>query len=216
MTRLVILGKPGSGKGTQAAIIASHYKIPKISTGDLIRASITDKTEIGEKFQAYSDEGLLVPDELILQMVTSRLSRSDCANGFLLDGFPRTMPQAASLGRWLSDHSLALTTALYLRVPNHILIKRAAGRRFCSVSGRTYHVIYNPPNVEGHCDVSGRVLQERDDDKPEVIQRRLTEYDQKTAPVIEFYRSSGNFVEIDGVGELPEVTNLIFDGIKAC
>ena len=214
MTRIVILGKPGSGKGTQSAKICSHYGIPQIATGDLIRAAINARTDLGARFQEYSKKGLLVPDELILEMVTTRLGSSECSTGFLLDGFPRTMPQAASLGRWLEEHTLELTKALYLRVPNEILIERASGRRFCVVSGKTYHVKYNPPKMEGRCDVSGKALLQRDDDQPEVTQRRLKEYDQKTAAVIEFYRRAGNFVEVDGVGELADVTKRIFDGVK--
>ncbi|MEE2961110.1 MAG: adenylate kinase [Myxococcota bacterium] len=215
MTRIVILGKPGSGKGTQSERICSHYGIVRISTGDLIRAAINDQTELGARFQEFSNKGLLVPDELILEMVTSRLAMNDCAAGFLLDGFPRTMYQAVSLGQWLEKRTLALTTALYLRVPNELLIERATGRRFCAVSGRTYHMIHNPPKMEGLCDVSGEALRERADDKAEVVQRRLEEYEHKTAAVIDFYRGAGNFVEVDGVGDLSTVTSRIFDGVKS-
>ena len=207
--RLVLLGKPGSGKGTQAPIICEKYGIPAISTGDLIRAAIRNETELGKRFKEFTSKGELVPDTLVVEIVAERLSQDDCSSGFLLDGFPRTVAQADALGDWLKSKDLKLDNVVYIDVPNDILVERATGRRSCAESGRTYHVKFAPPKVEGICDVSGKALIQRDDDKEEVVAKRLAEYDEKTSPLVGYYREKSLVKQVDGVGAMNEVTQRI-------
>jgi len=202
---MIFLGKPGSGKGSQAKAITDRFVIPAISTGDLIRAAISGGTELGTRFKDYTSKGLLVPDELVLAMVEERLENPDCQKGFLLDGFPRTEPQADGLAVMLEKRGAPLNSVLYINVPDNILVERATGRRVCKDSGAVYHVSFKPPTVEGICDISGKALVHRDDDKEEVVIERLKEYDEKTAPLIEYYRAKGILHEIDGVGSFEEV-----------
>ena len=171
--RLIFLGKPGSGKGTQARAITEAYGIPAVATGDLIRAAISGPTELGTRFKGYTSKGLLVPDELVLAMVEERLDKDDCSGGFLLDGFPRTEPQADGLMGMLEKAGAPLDAVLYLKLPDEILVERAVGRRVCKESGSVYHVKFNPPKVEGVCDVSGKDLVHRDDDREDVVVQRL-------------------------------------------
>jgi|TARA_B100001964_G_C14065071_1_gene523209 adenylate kinase len=207
--RLIFLGKPGSGKGTQARAITQAYGIPAVATGDLIRAAISGETELGQQFKGYTSKGLLVPDELVLAMVAERLENDDCSGGFLLDGFPRTEPQADGLQAMLTKVEAPLDAVLYLKVPDDILVERAVGRRVCKESGSVYHVKFNPPKVEGVCDVSGKALVHRDDDKEDVVVRRLKEYDEKTSPLIEYYKKQGKLLEVDGVGSFEEIEQRI-------
>jgi adenylate kinase len=200
LMRMIFLGKPGSGKGSQAKAITDRYSIPAISTGDLIRAAISGGTELGTRFKEYTSKGLLVPDELVLAMVEERLENPDCTKGFLLDGFPRTEPQADGLAAMLEKREAPLSAVLYINVPDEILVERATGRRVCKESGAVYHVSFKPPKVEGVCDISGKALVHRDDDKKEVVVERLKEYDEKTSPLINYYRAKGILHEVDGVG----------------
>ena len=207
--RLVLLGKPGSGKGTQAPIICEKYGIPAISTGDLIRAAIRNETELGKRFKEFTSKGELVPDTLVVEIVAERLSEADCAGGFLLDGFPRTVAQADALGDWLTSNDLKLDNVVYIDVPNDILVERATGRRSCAESGRTYHVKFAPPKVEGICDGSGKALIQRDDEKEEVLALSLDDYEEKTSPLVGYYREKSLVKQVDGVGAMNEVTQRI-------
>ena len=213
--RLIFLGKPGSGKGTQAKSITESYKIPAVATGDLIRAAISGETELGKRFKDYTSKGLLVPDELVLAMVAERLDADDCAKGFLLDGFPRTEPQADGLEAMLTKAGAPLDAVLYLKVPDEILVERAVGRRVCKESGSVYHIKFRPPKVEGVCDVSGKALVHRDDDKEEVVVQRLKEYDEKTSPLIDYYKQQGKLLEVDGVGSLEAIEQRIKSALQS-
>ena len=203
--RAVLLGKPGSGKGTQARRVAERRGIVAVSSGDLIRAAIADCTDIGKLFDHYAAQGLLVPDDLILAVVEERLAKPDCRRGFLLDGFPRTLVQAATLEGWLTEHGQPLEAAINIAVPDATLIERAAGRRFCSADGRSYHLKFAPPKTPGICDLCGAPLQQRGDDLPQVVAARVVEYGEKTAPLIHYYRDRGLLHDIDGIGTMEEV-----------
>ena len=212
--RLVLLGKPGSGKGTQAPVLCEKHAIPAISTGDLIRAAIRNETELGKRFKEYTSKGELVPDTLVVEIVAERLTENDCESGFLLDGFPRTIAQADALATWLKNNDLSLDCVVYIDVPNEILVERATGRRFCSESGKTYHLKFAPPKVEGICDVSGKPLMHREDDKEEVVAKRLAEYDEKTSPLVAYYKSRDLLKQVNGVGSMDEVTTRIADSLR--
>ncbi len=203
--RLILLGKPGSGKGTQSKRIASDYGVPAISTGDLIRQAIATGSELGRKFKSFTDRGQLVPDDLVVQMVRERLGEADCKPGFLLDGFPRTLPQAEALEAMLAAMDRPLDAAVYITVDDGALVERASGRRYCSKDGSTYHVHFAPPKQAGHCDLCGSALLQRDDDRAEVVLARITEYRQKTEPLLDFYRARGVLHEVDGNGTPAEV-----------
>lgn len=203
--RLILLGKPGSGKGTQSQRIAADEAIPQISTGDLIRAAIRQGTDLGLEFKSYTDHGKLVPDQLVLDMVEARLVEPDCAAGFLLDGFPRTVPQAASLEIWLAERDWPITRAIKIHVQDSILLERAVGRRFCPGCGASFHIRFAPPKVESRCDECGTALQQRADDRTEVVEARIREYEEKTAPLIAFYAERGLLAQVDGVGSPDEV-----------
>lgn len=215
--RLLLLGKPGSGKGTQAQRIARDENIPAISTGDLIRAAIAEGSELGAKFKSYTEKGLLVPDDLVLAMVEERLAKPDCHRGFLLDGFPRTVPQALALEEWLKERNMPMFAAVNIVVPDDELVLRATGRRFCPNCGATYHIKFAPPKVENVCDrCQHSPLELRADDREEVIRARLVEYEEKTAPLVEFYRSRDLLVRIDGVGSPQEVERRIETVLQQC
>jgi adenylate kinase len=198
--RLLLLGKPGSGKGTQAKRIARDESIPAISTGDLIRHAIATGGELGQRFKSFTDRGQLVPDELVLAMVEERLSESDCKMGFLLDGFPRTVPQAEALEAWLVEHDSPMRAAVKIAVPDEALVERAGGRRFCPRDGNSYHITFAPSRKDGVCDECGGTLEQRADDREEVVRARLSEYRAKTAPLISFYEQRGLLVTVDGLG----------------
>lgn len=213
--RVMLLGAPGAGKGTQASFLTSHYGIPQISTGDMLRASIRDGAPLGMEAKGYMDAGQLVPDDLIIRMVQVRIAEPDCANGFLLDGFPRTLAQAEAL----VTVGVALDAVVEIDVPAELIIERMAGRRVHLASGRTYHLVYNPPKVEGKDDETGEDLIQRDDDKAETVKKRLEVYSAQTQPLIEFYRdfaeknNSLRYVKADGTAEIEQVKQTILDAL---
>ena len=209
--KIVMLGGPGAGKGTQAKIIAEKYNIPHISTGDIFRANIKEGTELGMKAKTYMDQGALVPDELVVDLVADRLTWDDAKNGFVLDGFPRTIPQAEALTKALSDMGTKLDYAIDIEVPDLHIIKRMGGRRACVNCGATYHIVNIPPKQEGKCDKCGSDLILRDDDKPETVKKRLDVYHAQTQPLIEYYKGLGLLKEVDGTVQMNEV----FEAIKA-
>lgn len=196
--KIVMLGAPGAGKGTQAKQIAAKYGIPHISTGDIFRANIKEGTELGKKAKEYMDQGQLVPDSLTLELIMDRFSQADCANGYVLDGFPRTIPQAEALTRALADKNDKLDYAINVDVPDDNIINRMSGRRACVKCGGTYHVIFNAPKKEGICDLCGGELSIRDDDKPEIVAKRLVAYHAQTQPLIDYYEKEGILKTVDG------------------
>lgn len=203
--KMIMLGAPGAGKGTQAKKIAEKYRIPHISTGDIFRANIKNGTELGMKAKAYMDQGQLVPDEVTIGMLLGRISEADCKNGYVLDGFPRTIPQAESLTEALNARGEAIDFAVDVDVPDEVIVNRMSGRRACLKCGATYHTAYLQPKQEGICDVCGDQLVLRDDDKPETVQKRLTVYHDQTQPLIEYYDEAGILVTVDGTQDLNDV-----------
>lgn len=200
--RIIFLGPPGAGKGTQSERICKDYNIIQLSTGDILRANRKMGTDLGKKAQSYMDSGALVPDELIIEMIRVELKNPNLANGYILDGFPRTVPQAEALDKLLSELGQKLDTVLVLEVPNEELLKRLTARRVCRTCGKSYHLIYNPPKVEGICDADGGELYQRDDDKEEPILNRLKVYEAQTMPLIDYYSKKNLVDKIDGVGEI--------------
>ena len=207
--RLIIMGAPGAGKGTQAAYITEKYKIPQISTGDMFRAAVKEGTELGKAAKACMDAGKLVPDEITIGIVRERLSKADCANGFILDGFPRTVEQADALGKILSELGVELSCVLNIHVPSEDLIERAIGRRICKSCGATYHVKFNAPKVADTCDKCGGELYQRADDTAETMSNRLSVYEANTKPLIDYYKKQGKYIEIDGRQAIASVTAAI-------
>ena len=203
--KLVRLGAPGAGKGTQAKRIAAKYQIPHISTGDIFRANIKAGTELGMKAKSYMDQGQLVPDEVTIGMLLDRISQDDCAGGYVLDGFPRTIPQAESLTKALASRGEKLDYAVNVDVPDENIVTRMSGRRACLGCGATYHIVYNAPKKEGICDVCGEKLVLRDDDKPETVQKRLAVYHDQTQPLIDYYKQEGILAEVDGTQDMDKV-----------
>ena len=204
--KIIMLGAPGAGKGTQAAKIAAKYQIPHISTGDIFRANLKAGTELGKKAKEYMDQGLLVPDEVTINMVLDRIQKDDCRNGYVLDGFPRTIPQAESLEKALAERGQKIDFALNVDVPDENIVKRMGGRRACITCGATYHIQFAPPKKDGVCDKCGSELVLRDDDKPETVLHRINVYYDQTSPLIDYYRQAGKLVEIDGTQEIEQVT----------
>lgn len=207
--KIIMLGAPGAGKGTQAKKIAEKYGIPHISTGDIFRANIKNGTELGKKAKTYMDQGLLVPDELVVDLVVDRVNQADCENGYVLDGFPRTIPQAEALDQALEALNQKIDYAINVEVPDENIVNRMSGRRACVNCGATYHVVYAPTKEENICDNCHGELILRDDDKPETVQKRLDVYHQQTQPLIDYYTSKNILVEIDGTIDI----NLVFDEI---
>ena len=203
--KIVMLGAPGAGKGTQAKMIAAKYQIPHISTGDIFRANIKNGTELGKKAKSYMDQGLLVPDELTVDLVIDRLAQDDCKNGYVLDGFPRTIPQAEVLDSELTKLGDHIDYAINVDVPDENIVKRMSGRRACLTCGATYHIEHVPPRKEGICDVCGSELVLRDDDKPETVKNRLNVYHEQTQPLIDFYTEKGVLKTVDGTVPMEEV-----------
>ena len=203
--KIIMLGAPGAGKGTQAKKIAEKYHIPHISTGDIFRANIKNGTELGNKAKTYMEQGLLVPDELVCDLVVDRVKQDDCANGYVLDGFPRTIPQAESLDGALKAMGQKVDYAVNVEVPDENIIRRMGGRRACLACGATYHVENIPPKKEGICDVCGAELVLRDDDKPETVKKRLNVYHEQTQPLIDYYTNAGVLVEVDGTLAMDDV-----------
>ncbi|HIX60454.1 MAG TPA: adenylate kinase [Candidatus Blautia gallistercoris] len=203
--RIIMLGAPGAGKGTQAKKIAEKYGIPHISTGDIFRANIKNGTELGKKAKTYMDQGLLVPDELVCDLVVDRVQQPDCENGYVLDGFPRTIPQAEALDEALKSLGSAIDYAIDVDVPDENIVNRMGGRRACVKCGATYHVVYNAPKVEDVCDACGDKLILREDDKPETVQKRLAVYHEQTQPLIDYYTTAGVMKRVDGTQDMEDV-----------
>lgn len=203
--KIIMLGAPGAGKGTQAKKISAKYDIPHISTGDIFRANINNGTELGKKAKSYMDQGLLVPDELTVDLVMDRIQKEDCKNGYILDGFPRTIPQAEALDQALKALGEKLDYAIEVDVPDENIVKRMAGRRACVHCGATYHIVHAPTKVENICDACGGDLILRDDDKPETVTKRLTVYHDQTKPLIDYYKEEGILATVDGTADLEDV-----------
>ncbi len=212
--KIVMLGAPGAGKGTQAVNIAKEFGIPHISTGDIFRANIKNETELGMKAKSYMDKGALVPDDITIGMLLDRIVDNDCRNGFVLDGFPRTIPQAESLKAALSIQDARIDHAIDIEVPDEVITKRMGGRRSCPKCGGTYHIVFNPPKTEGICDNCGTELVQRADDKPETVAERLRTYHEQTQPLIDFYRQEGVLTEVDGTKKPDEVLRSILEALK--
>ena len=203
--KIIMLGAPGAGKGTQAKKIAEKYGIPHISTGDIFRANIKGGTELGMKAKSFMDQGQLVPDDVTIGMLLDRISETDCEGGYVLDGFPRTIPQAESLNKALADMGEAIDFAIDVDVPDENIVNRMGGRRACLKCGATYHVEYAAPKADGVCDACGSGLVLRDDDKPETVQKRLTVYHDQTQPLIEYYKGQGVLHSVDGTQAMEAV-----------
>lgn len=203
--KIIMLGAPGAGKGTQAKKIAAKYGIPHISTGDIFRANIKNGTELGLKAKSYMDAGGLVPDEITIGMLLDRIHQADCENGYVLDGFPRTIPQAESLREALKKNGESIDFAVNVDVPDENIISRMSGRRACLNCGATYHIVYNAPKKEGVCDACGQELVLREDDKPKTVKKRLDVYHDQTQPLIDYYKKEGVLAEVDGTKDMEEV-----------
>lgn len=213
--KIIMLGAPGAGKGTQAKKIAAKYGIPHISTGDIFRANIKNGTELGKKAKTYMDQGLLVPDELVVDLVVDRVNQDDCENGYVLDGFPRTIPQAEALTEALEKMGQKVDFAIDVNIPDENIVKRMGGRRACVTCGATYHMVYAPTKKEGICDTCGGELILRDDDKPETVQKRLNVYHDQTQPLIDYYTSQGILRTVDGTVDIDDVFRAITEFLGA-
>jgi adenylate kinase len=209
--KVIMLGAPGAGKGTQAVRVASAYQIPHISTGDIFRANINGGTELGKKAKEYMDAGKLVPDELVCDLVVDRIKKEDCKNGYVLDGFPRTIPQAEALDKAVEAIGEKVDFAVNIDVPDEAIITRMSGRRACLTCGATYHIEYNPPKKADICDTCGSALVLREDDKPETVKTRLNVYHEQTQPLIDYYTGKNILVTVDGTQNMDKV----FSDIKA-
>ena len=207
--KIIMSGAPGAGKGTQAKMIAEKYSVPHISTGDIFRANIKEGTELGKEVKSYMDQGLLVPDELTVRILLDRVSREDCSGGYILDGFPRTIPQAQVLEQELAKMGDAIDFAIDVEVPDEEIIGRMTGRRACVGCGATYHIVHIPPRQEGICNECGKELILRDDDKLETVKKRLDVYHEQTQPLIEFYAEKGILRTIDGTAPMQDVFTVI-------
>ncbi|MCR5633205.1 MAG: adenylate kinase [Eubacterium sp.] len=203
--KIIMLGAPGAGKGTQADMICNKYNVPHISTGDIFRANIKNGTELGQKAKGYMDAGELVPDSLVVDLVIDRIHQDDCENGYVLDGFPRTIPQAEALDKALAESGEAVDYAINVDVPDENIVTRMSGRRACVKCGATYHIKYNAPATEGICDNCGSELIQREDDKPETVLNRLSVYHEQTQPLIDYYDGKGIVKNIDGTQDLEAV-----------
>jgi len=212
--RFVFMGPPGAGKGTQAKAVAETYGVTHVSSGDIFRAEIAGDTDLGVQIKSYLDSGALVPDEITVKAVVGRLRAEDCADGWLLDGFPRTEAQAEALDEALEAAGAKLSAVVYLEVDHEIIVRRMAGRRVCPKCGRSYHVEHIPPKVEGTCDACGARLITRDDDKPETVRQRLATYQEATTPLIEYYDRRGLLIRTDGTGTPDQVRARLFEQLK--
>ena len=212
--KIIMLGAPGAGKGTQAKKIAAKYNIPHISTGDIFRANIKNGTELGNKAKTFMDQGLLVPDELVVDLVVDRVKQEDCSHGYVLDGFPRTIPQAEALDVALAKIDEKMDYAVNVEVPDDNIVNRMSGRRACISCGATYHIVHIPTKTEGICDVCGGELVLRNDDKPETVIKRLNIYHEQTQPLINYYTERGILVEVDGTQDMDVVFNAIIKVIE--
>jgi adenylate kinase len=212
--RLILLGPPGAGKGTQAKFIQRQYEICQISTGEILRKAVEEQSPLGKKASQYLDRGKLVPDKVMVNLVTERLRRDDCKSGFILDGFPRTVVQADSLEETIKRMGLELDAVLYFRVPQEVVIQRLAGRRTCRQCGTLFHAAFNPPRQPNSCDRCGGELYQREDDREETVAARLRVYETRTAPLIDYYRKKGLVTEIDGEGEVEVIRNRVLAALK--
>lgn len=208
--KLILLGAPGAGKGTQAEKIVEKYGIPAVSTGNIIRAALKDGTEMGLKAKSYMEAGQLVPDEVVIGIIKDRLKEKDCENGFILDGFPRTIPQAQAL----EDMDIAIDKVLDIEVPDEKITARMSGRRVCAKCANSYHMLYKRPQVDGVCDACGGELVQRKDDAPETVQARLAEYHEMTEPLKDFYSNLGKLVIVEGQEEVADTTALVFKALE--
>ena len=211
--RIILLGPPGAGKGTQAAGIVEKYNIPHISTGDIFRKNIKEDTELGKKAKGFIDQGLLVPDELTVGLVTDRISQPDCEKGFMLDGFPRNVAQAQHLDKYLKEVGISLDKVVNIEVDKDILVGRAVGRRICKSCGATYHVEFNPPKADGVCDVCGGELYQRADDNEETVSKRIQVYLDETKPLVDYYSKEGIIANINGEQSIDKVFADIVDAL---
>lgn len=207
--KIILLGPPGAGKGTQAKLISQKYNIPHISTGDIFRKNISEKTPLGIKAKEYMDKGLLVPDELTIDLVNDRLVQEDCKSGFLLDGFPRTVKQAEALEEFLRNNDEKIDTALLIDVPGEFILDRMTGRRVCPSCGASYHIKFNPPKSEGKCDACGNDIVQRKDDAEETVKDRISVYKKQTQPLVDYYKSKNNLFRVDGTQSIDEVFKII-------
>lgn len=214
MLNLILLGPPGAGKGSQAKSLAARYGIPHISTGDILRAAVRDKTELGVKAKSYMDKGALVPDALVVEMVADRLKMDDGKAGFILDGFPRNIPQAEAVEMMLSALGKKTDKVINIQVSHREIIKRLSGRWVCRNCGEGYHIIFNPSMEEKKCDKCKGEIYQRDDDKEDTILARLKVYDEQTSPLIDFYKKKGSLVTVDGIGGFQEITEKIVNVVK--
>lgn len=213
--KLIMLGAPGAGKGTQAKMLAQKFSIPHISTGDIFRANMRKGTELGKKAKTYIDQGLLVPDELVVDLVVDRVNQSDCTDGYVLDGFPRTIPQAVALDLALSNQGASLDFAIDIEVPDDNIIRRMEGRRVCLECGEPYHTSYNPPSKEGACDKCSGAVILREDDQPETVKKRLIVYHEQTQPLIDYYSDKSVLMSVDGTVDANVVFNNILEALGA-
>lgn len=207
---LILLGPPGAGKGTQAKLISSNFKVPHISTGDIFRANISQNTELGIRAKQYMDKGLLVPDEVTIDIVKDRLTKDDCKDGFLLDGFPRTVKQAEALDEFLNKNGSKVDASILIDVPKENIFERMTGRRVCSKCGASYHIKFNPTKVEGICDLCGSAVVQRKDDSEETVKERLDVYDKQTQPLVDYYKSKKVLKPVDGAQDI----NKVFEDIN--
>ena len=212
--RLILLGPPNAGKGTQAQSLIETYGIPQISTGDIFRSNIKNETPLGKKAKSYLDQGLLVPDELVVDIVKDRLQKEDCKKGFLLDGFPRTVIQAEALEDCLEEDQTKLDKVINIQVRREVLVERAVGRRVCLKCGATYHVSFKPVSKPGICDICGGEVVQRKDDQRETAEKRIRVYEQETAPLIQFYQKRNLLITVDGEQSIQQVTTSILDALK--
>lgn len=213
--RVVLLGAPGAGKGTQANFISRHFDIPAISTGDIFRTNLEAQTELGKAAKRYMDAGELVPDQVTIDIVSDRLLQPDAANGFLLDGFPRTAPQAEALSKLLADRGMPLDAVLELQVNSNEVVRRLSGRRTCRTCGHVWHVEFEPPRDAGICDVDGGELVQRDDDLPETILRRIDVYAEQTAPLVDYYRQAALLKSVAAHGAVDEISRQAIEALES-
>lgn len=208
---IILMGLPGAGKGTQASEIVKKFPIPHISTGDMFRKAIKDETDLGKEAKSYMDRGELVPDEVTVGIVKERISEDDAKKGFLLDGFPRTIEQADALNSIMSELDREIDAVINIEVPEEELMNRLTGRRICEKCGTTYHLVFNPPKVDGICDIDGGKLYQREDDNPETVSNRLSVNVKQSKPILEYYNEKGVLKNIDGSKDIEEVTNDVID-----
>ncbi len=214
MLNLILLGPPGAGKGSQSKSLAEKYRIPQVSTGDILRAAIRDKTDLGTRAKSYMDKGVLVPDNLVVEIVAERLKKGDCKSGFILDGFPRNIVQAEAVEKMMSMLGRKIDRVINIEVLNKEIIKRLSGRRVCRDCGECYHIIFNPSVNEKRCERCGGELYQREDDKEDTIEARLKVYEEQTAPLVDFYMNKGILVSVNGMGGFGEVTEKVVNAIE--